>query len=439
MRILIVSTYFPPLNSIASLRPYSWAKFWTCSGHDVTVLTTLKHAEEATSLKLPTEDLNIIAVPFPKWIISLKLRYQAKNSDHLSNHSQIKNKSFIKKLITPFFHYLRNKKGILNTCRMPDFSDLWISPAIKAVEKEVPWDIVISTAGPYSTHIVAAYLKKRGQALFWVADYRDAWSDSRIYPGIFPFNKLEAWLEEKIIRRANLITTVSEPFAKAYALKFPDRKVVNIENGFDPDDLLKISKDSIFPTDDKFRIVYTGSLYPGKQDPTPLFQAINAIRNDKKNVHLLDRLEVLFIGPNQQHLQELVARYHLESWIKLQGFVSREDALKMQRDAHVLLFLAWNDPATDGIMTGKLFEYLYSKTSILSIGKHGIEASQKLIVEANAGVVYTDPKEIAGWLCNQLNYPLKQHTKIDPQLLKLYDRNVLASKLLDSCIQHFNS
>lgn len=35
MKILIVSYYFPPQNSIASLRPYSWAKWWRRAGHDV--------------------------------------------------------------------------------------------------------------------------------------------------------------------------------------------------------------------------------------------------------------------------------------------------------------------------------------------------------------------------------------------------------------------
>ena len=39
MKILIVAAYFPPRNIVASYRPYSWAKYWTDAGHDVTVLT----------------------------------------------------------------------------------------------------------------------------------------------------------------------------------------------------------------------------------------------------------------------------------------------------------------------------------------------------------------------------------------------------------------
>jgi GT2 family glycosyltransferase len=105
----------------------------------------------------------------------------------------------------------------------------------------------------------------------------------------------------------------------------------------------------------------------------------------------------------------------------------------MQRDAHVLLFLAWNDPKVDGIMTGKLFEYLYSKTPILSINNQGIEAAQKLIVEANAGVVYTEPEKIAEWLLSRLITSAKQPSGVTQQFLNRYDRNFLAMKLLDSC------
>lgn len=41
-KILIITHYFPPINAIASHRPYSWAKYWSRMGNDITVLTTKK-------------------------------------------------------------------------------------------------------------------------------------------------------------------------------------------------------------------------------------------------------------------------------------------------------------------------------------------------------------------------------------------------------------
>ena len=61
MQILIVTHYFPPENTIASLRPYSWAKYWTRSGHQVTVLTTQEPIAEQ-NLSLPLPDCEILRV-----------------------------------------------------------------------------------------------------------------------------------------------------------------------------------------------------------------------------------------------------------------------------------------------------------------------------------------------------------------------------------------
>lgn len=432
MRILIISTYFPPVNSIASQRPYSWAKAFSRDGHDVTVLTTEKEILAETDLKQMTStcDFNIISIPLPKWLNQIKLQYRSSHPHAMTNYNLLHRiKHVLKKITINIFHFLRYKKGILNTCRMPDFTDFWIRPALNAIKYEHPWDVVISSSGPYATHVVASGIKKRQQALMWVADYRDAWSDSRIYPGIFPFNRFEAWLEKRLLRHADLITTVSDPFASTYAKKFPRTKVKTIENGFDSSDLKELLKDSIFPNDGKFRIVYTGSIYAGKQDPSPLFQAIDMLLKDKTNHQLLKHLEVLFVGSNHSQIQHLIEQYQLAPWIKINGVVSREDALRMQRDAHALLFLAWNDLSTDGVMTGKLFEYLFSKTPILSISHHGIEAAQKLILEANAGIVYTHPHEIAEWLRHQLMMPEKKQVQVDLQILNRYERDHLAEKL----------
>ncbi|MDE2260558.1 MAG: hypothetical protein KGK17_09585, partial [Betaproteobacteria bacterium] len=43
LRILVVTHFFPPLNSIASHRPFSWARTWANMGHEVHVLTTEKY------------------------------------------------------------------------------------------------------------------------------------------------------------------------------------------------------------------------------------------------------------------------------------------------------------------------------------------------------------------------------------------------------------
>jgi len=61
LKILIITHYFPPSNSIASHRTYSWAKYWSKMGHDVTVLTTAKERRE-NDLNLPFDGFQVIEI-----------------------------------------------------------------------------------------------------------------------------------------------------------------------------------------------------------------------------------------------------------------------------------------------------------------------------------------------------------------------------------------
>lgn len=417
MRILIITTFFPPLNSIASLRPYTWAKYWSQAGHDVTVLTSEKSEDEKTALNLPTEGFRIIECPGSKILKILKNRNAPEGSG----------KGHAPGLIKQFIHFLRFKKGIFNAARMPDFSDIWAFYAWNKIKKEGKWDLVISTAGPYSVHLIAYMLKRKGLCKKWTADYRDTWSNNYIYPGLFPFNTIEKWLERHLLKYADMAVTISEPFARSFRQLYPFLRVHTIENGFDPEDVKVSSEETIFPKEDKFRIVHTGSIYLGKRDPTPLFQALNRLKDHP----LLDKLEIIFVGPRQSNLEELIERYQVGKWVKIHGFVSRNIALQMQREAHALLFLAWNDPLVDGVLTGKIFEYLYACTPIIAVGASQMEASQKLILEARAGYVLNQVQNIEKYLIDNLSTCRKELLNYNHDVINRFDRKTLAHKLLE--------
>ena len=424
MRILIVTTFFPPLNAIASLRPYSWAKRWSSQGHDVTVLTVEKMQENAVTLPLPEGRFHVIEVPTTRLIAHLKKGYSETQRSDASPSSRWK------QWCHRLFDAIRFRLGIFNSCRMPDFTDLWVRPALKAVKTAAPWDLVVSSSGPYTTHMVAAAIKKRGQAKKWVADYRDSWSDNYIYRGLFPFNLIEKVLERRLLNHVDLITTVSAPFTNQYLKRFPRKPVVTIENGFDPEDQRHLPEAAVFPQDGKFRIVHTGSIYLGKRNPEPLFAAITTLANDAEQAALLDQLELLFVGAHNDMLCPLIERWKVSPWVKTTGLVSRETALAMQRDAHLLLFLPWNDTSVDGVMTGKLFEYLFSGTPIIAVGSQEPEASQRLILQAGAGWVFHDVTSITSFLIEKLSKPQKERCHVDSSFLHRYRRDVLADKLL---------
>ncbi len=130
------------------------------------------------------------------------------------------------------------------------------------------------------------------------------------------------------------------------------------------------------------------------------------------------------------NLRELIVLYGLEEYVKDGGFIARENALRMQRDAHVLLFLEVNNE--DGILTGKLFEYLCSGTPIWGIGVSNKMGAGKLIEQHKAGKSFgNDDQKILYALKNLLTEGSKKAVVISKDILRKYTRKYLAEKLIN--------
>lgn len=156
----------------------------------------------------------------------------------------------------------------------------------------------------------------------------------------------------------------------------------------------------------------------------------NTLPRSKVAMKQWNLMEVIFVGPQQALLQGMLRDYGITKWVKSSGMVSRETALQMQRDAHALLFLPWSDISIDGVLTGKIFEYLYSGTPIIAVGGKGMEASQRLLLEAKAGQVLASVEQIKGYLKTKLVSIKKEKSQPDETVLARYDRKILANKLL---------
>ena len=425
MRILIVTSYFPPLNSIASLRPYSWAQYWPAAGRDVTVITPYRSEEPSTALTMSLSGFKILKTPPIPWLEKLKSDYRQHDPD------PVKPDSLFHRTLRRAFATIRQRKGILAGSHMPDFTDLWVPQAMKTLRDARPWDIVVTTAPPFSVHRLGYKIKRAGLAKYWIADFRDLIVDSPITPGLWPFSTLERWLERRYMRHIDLTTTVSDGLATSLLSNYPKAQVRVIENGYEPADMQQLSTRSAFPQDNQFRLVYLGTIYPGKRDPSLLFQAIKEISQDDTQRHLLDRLEVLFYGPEMGDVPDLIARYQVDQWVIVKGFVKREESLRIQRDADALLFISWSDPTVEGILTGKLFEYLSCGTPIVAIGGPRPDIAEKLIIDTEAGeVLGTDISAIRQYLVTKL--ASREKTDKEPRHTKLqaYTRQALAEKML---------
>lgn len=375
MKILIIAVYFPPQNSVASLRPYSWAKYWSRAGHDVTVLTTRKH-DHPTNTTYPFTGFVVREVEIPLFNRLRGTLGKGNTAKAAASKNSVKATllSSLPRIANRLIQYLQGKFGILNYCRMPDLTDLWATPAYRAVENE-QWDLVVSTAWPYPVHQIAYRLRKNGLAKKWIADWRDIWIGNHLYGGLFPFTLIENYYEHLWMKNADYITTVSEPLAEILRQRHGN-KVTVIYNGFDPEDYENLPPEKAYPQDGVFRIVYTGSIYPGWQDPSPLFEAISILKKEGKITP--DRLQVIFYG-NNADMTPLASKFNVAEYVQYGGFIPRQQALHYQRDADALLFLEFESKSLQGILTGKLFEYLFAGPPILSVGV-GLDNSADLVL-----------------------------------------------------------
>ncbi|HEY4523536.1 MAG TPA: hypothetical protein VJK04_01530 [Candidatus Paceibacterota bacterium] len=271
----------------------------------------------------------------------------------------------------------------------PDTEKYWWKPAISAARpllKRDKYDALLSSS-PYPTsHMVANQLKKEF-AIPWIADFRDPWSQNHAYP-YGPVRKyLDKRLEKKVVGLADYITAASPSYAQKEAT-LVKKPTTTITNGFDPETV----NDHPEKLTEKFTIMYAGSIYAGRQDPTKLFRALRELINedvlDKNNV------EVRFYGIKQVWVSEEIKHYELESIVTQYGSINREESVMRQRESQILLLLCWEDLSDKSVYPLKFFEYLAARRPILATGGSKEEDVKGMIKELNCGVNAAEVKDI---------------------------------------------
>ena len=138
-------------------------------------------------------------------------------------------------------------------------------------------------------------------------------------------------------------------------------------------------------------VLYTGTIYPGRRDPSPLFQAVSALGP------LRDRIQLAFCGQDLRGVQAAAAKHGVLDRLKLIPTMPYRAALQAQAEADVLLLLLWNHPDEVGVLPAKLFEYIGAGRPIMALGLETGSAAD-IIRTRHMGVVANDPAAIAAQL-----------------------------------------
>lgn len=416
MRLLLVSYNWPPRNAIGTLRPYSFAKTWAQNGVDVTVLTSKKKEFDEPL------DLDLGEVPSVE-VIEVAYGHGGNFLFSLFKHPRVRK-------LAKGLNRLFGQKLDLSV----DVRQLWSVPAgALAAELAMNFDVVVSTFGPAASHHVACEVKKANPDIVWFADYRDLWADNP-QMGISEERrlKLREIESDTVGRWADIITTVSNGFADKLEAQLGKRPFV-IANGFDIS-LLDLEKNieraqwaSFFKPR---RIVYTGTIYKGSQTPEPLLKSLVDLttRGEISN----DEVVVEFYGGRVEVAEVLARNPCYAPFVRLMGHVPRDIALQAQKEADLLLLLESDATEDNGVLTGKVYEYLASGRPILSLGSIDGSEIAMLLASTRAGVCCgTDQSTISEVIMDVINSETSPSWYL-PRISKIreFSRKNQASKYL---------
>lgn len=365
------------MNAIASHRPYSWARAWRDRGHDVEVLTFARHAfDGAMDLQRDLAGMRVYEVEY--------LPVRRRSPGAAASQGSAARWEVLKTLT----RRVRFSLGVFADLRLLTYRPMFRRGLERAAHRR--FDFIVATSPPEVTFMVARALSRR-TGVPWVADFRDLWfRDMLLYR-----SRLAAWLagpfNRRLVSTAKVLVTVSRGL-QARLQAYLGREVVVSYNGFFEEPAAAEPP----VADGRKRIVYTGRLYPGKRDPEPLFRALKAL--ERTAPELASRLGLHFYGFEDPWLRALVERHGVQRYVTMHGFVPYRESMAAQRSADVLLFLDWADVGAEGVLTGKLFEYLGSRRPVLALGPRTDSEAARILATTGVGVTLTNDAEIMRYL-----------------------------------------
>ncbi|MCB0667161.1 MAG: hypothetical protein KDC80_15140 [Saprospiraceae bacterium] len=373
MRIAILIHYFfPPIHSGAISRNYYFSLEFAKRFDRIFVITTSNRRVLAGETKpLPSNMEVIEAATFDYRTV-------------VGRHSKIthlpegrKKGSLFRMLVklqkTLPFHFLLGEGGLL-----------YIYSALRAgsrILQKHDVSLIYSSFGPYADHLIACILKKKHKDLRWVADFRDLLVEP-LYQNVY-FEDLQKRWEQRLLRHADLVTTISEGLKK-HLVRYK-RPVLNVPRGVS----LRNFNGNHF---EKFTICYTGSLYRDFRDGDYFFFVLAKLIEDG----LIDagNIQFYYAGRDGSQFVKWLDRYNLRDIYWDHGFISQKETFEIQNRSHLQLLLTSATEKWGGVLTGKVFEYLEAGNPIVVLIKGDKDREfEDFIFNTGGGIVCYDPPQ----------------------------------------------
>ena len=313
---------------------------------------------------------------------------------------------------------------------IPDARMFWIQPASKALNAYLAThkvDAIVSTGPPHSTHMIALNVIKKNK-IPWLADFRDPWTNIDFYDKLRLTNwadKKHRRLEQEVLQHADKVVTVSWSWAEDFR-RISDVMPMVITNGYDPADFVTAGSVTL---DEKFTITHAGSLNEDR-NPHALWKALEQLSKEIKGFSA--DLEIKFIGQVAPVAIAELTTFKLDKNLNLIDNLPHQEVITEMIKSQLLLLPLNDTPNIDGVVPGKLYEYLGAKRPIVCIGKTDGDAA-KIIKETNGGSVtdFGDVEALISSLRSFYSDFKKQELKIDSKGYQKYSRQLLAGAIAE--------
>jgi hypothetical protein len=342
-RFLFFLYYYPPTPGTAARRNFGISSFISHLVSSSFIFTSTK----VPSAK-PSEG-HVTIETLPTFDYRYFLRHRTKDGALPEHKKKSKSAQFMIRLINSYpINIIAGEGGLI-----------YLLYAIRkggSIIRKEKITHLYSSYRPFTDHYVAYWLKRNHPHLVWIADFRDLMIDTHYHHILFPdkHHALYKW----IFSKAELLTTVSDGLAQHLRTYNPN--VLTLRNGIQNEFAIPKSVHTSL-----FSIVYTGSMFLDKRNAEPLFQALKELIEEGK----IERtnLQLIYAGKDGLLWNHLASKYNFEPLLTDMGIITGEAATAIQMKACINVLLTISSDTLQGVLTGKMIEYIEAGSPVLAI------------------------------------------------------------------------
>ena len=447
----MVAGEFPPLKTIGRIRTVKFAEHLCKLGWDVVVLTVEANGSEpnydAALLSEVPEGIQVIRVPlvtFDERITTFAKRIVGRGATTSQSPSPNSGASGV----TPKASTNHPSSSITEQLQLA--VKRWIRLGLDIPDSFLPWalkavpvarqaclndkiDVIFTTLPPFSAAYVG-YKLRAETGIPWIADYRDLWYGDVLREWLPKWRqKLELLMERRLLKRADVIVTVSEQKTQYMQRLHPKltTRWETLTNGYDAEIYATRTRTRAF-NPDCIEFVYTGRLFKNRRGYA-FAEALGRIKQSDPDLVAPVRVRILGgVAPEiAARYQAIIDQYDLAAHFEFPGDVSYHEAMDAQVNCDWLLLIVDTGETSDGVIPGKLFEYVAAQRPMFALCDPG--ATADIITQAKLGTVVKveDVNACEAALREVLTTAVPTHVERDENYLTQFDRRNISRRLAD--------